>query len=156
MDDMKNQRARYSFFLIAGVLSVLFFFYKEKSDFKIFPIEAFVQYNIGAVENDTLGITKNFILEGRVDLKDSVLIAEKILKYIDSTQTSDLQKYKEVAFIFYPSSPTLTRDFKETKDDGLGSHDRIFHTVYTNGTIFSSVFIDKKTLIPPFKIYKDN
>lgn len=125
----------------------------QYTQFQIFPIDPYGSH-LTDPSVDSLPV-KHFLLDGHIDLPDSVEVRKKILAYVSGNEKETLTKNKTVELIFYISQTGFNKDAKETHKDLSKVHDPYLSLIYRNGNLYSSAFYDgKKMLGVSYGIYK--
>ncbi|MDP2421424.1 hypothetical protein [Sediminibacterium sp.] len=125
----------------------------QYTQFEIFPIDSGRSHLTGS-SADSLPV-KHFLLDGHIDLPDSVEVRKKILAYISGNEKETLTKNKTVELIFYISQTGFNKDAKETHKDLSKVHDPYVSLIYRKGNLYSSAFYDgKKMLGVSYEMFK--
>ncbi|MES2005546.1 MAG: hypothetical protein V4450_13595 [Bacteroidota bacterium] len=143
----------FSLFFIGLTLGFLNACDSQYTQFEIFPIDPGGSHlTVSSV--DSLPV-KHFLLDGHIDLPDSVEVRKKILAYVSWNEKETLTKNKAVELMFYISQTGFNKDAKAVHNDLNKVHDPYLSLIYRKGNLYSSAFYDgKKMLGVSYEMYK--
>jgi hypothetical protein len=115
------------------------------TQFEIFAIDPGGSHVLGSPA-DSFAV-KHFLLDGHIDLTDTIEVREKIIAYIAGNEKETIANNKGVELMFYTSPTGFDRKVKNAHNDLNKAHDPYLSLIYRNGNLYSSAFYDGKKML---------